>query len=217
MKNFIKPCYFDKIMKTEHRFLSIVTLVILLFGVTELQAPSVDAQSETTISSLEMMAKNNSMSAFNSNAYNNTSTFSNVTKAMINAFGEPFYILGDSLDTGSSVTSIDPMKTKDSFSANGTMHGVGAVTQQATFESTHSPKLSSEGLGIITTPDGYATTFTAKDIGYTGVNGTVYYYGVMNFSSHPEGKFGFLNDRMGLYLYQEDHHGRDSTRAWLWG
>jgi hypothetical protein len=204
-------------MKTKLRWLSLVTLAIVLFGISELQAPIIDAQTDTIISSSSITGYTNSSSAFNSNAYNNTSTFSNITKAMINAFGEPFYVLGDSLDTGSSVTSIDPMKTKDSFSANGTMQGVGAVTQQATFESTHSPKLSSEGLGIITTPDGYATTFTAKDIGYTGVNGTVYYYGVMNFSSHPEGKFGFLNDRMGLYLYQEDHHGKDSTRAWLWG
>lgn len=204
-------------MKTEQSWLSLITLTILLFGISELQVPMVKAQSDTTMSSPDTIIYNNSSYVFNPNALNNTSTFSNATRAMINAFGEPFYVLGDSLDTGSEVTSIDPMKTKDSFSANGTMQGVGAITEQATFESTYSPNLSSEGLGIITTPDGYAATFTANDIGYTGVNGTVYYYGVMNFSSHPEGKFGFLNDRMGLYLYEEDHHGRDSTKAWLWG
>lgn len=204
-------------MITVHRWLSLITLAILLFGISELQTSMVKAQSNTNMSPPDIVASNNNSLVVNPNAFNNTNTFSNVTRAMINAFGEPFYVLGDSLDMGSEVTSIDPMKTKDSFNANGTMQGVGAVTEQATFESTYSPKLRSEGLGIITTPDGYAATFTAKDIGYTGVNGTLYYYGVMNFSSHPEGKFGFLNDRMGLYLYQEDHHGKDSTSAWLWG
>ena len=88
----------------------------------------------------------------------------NLTTAMNSAFGEPFYVLGNSQDISSQVLNTNPLETQDTYRVNGTMKGVGNISETGTYVSTYRPgTLHSVGSGTLSTSDGTATaTFTAQ-------------------------------------------------------
>lgn len=135
--------------------------------------------------------------------------------AMVNAFGEPFYELTDSVDTGKEVVSINPQQTKDSYIAEGNMIGIGNVTEYGTYMSTYaSPSISSTGKGMIVQGDRVAT-FTAADTGEYDNNGNLLLKGSMYFDSESK-EMESIDGEVGLYLYWKDNNGTDWTKTWLW-
>ena len=135
--------------------------------------------------------------------------------AMVTAFGEPFYELTDSVDTGKEVVSIDPQQTKDSYVAEGNMVEIGNVTEYGTYVSTYSsPSISSTGKGMIFQGDSVAT-FTAADTGEYDNNGNLLLKGSMYFDSESK-EMESIDGKVGLYLYWKDNNGTDWTKTWLW-
>ena len=135
--------------------------------------------------------------------------------AMVTAFGEPFYELTDSVDTGKEVVSINPQQTKDSYVAEGNIVEIGNVTEYGTYVSTYSsPSISSTGKGMIVQGDSVAT-FTAADTGEYDNNGNLLLKGSMYFDSESK-KMESIDGKVGLYLYWKDNNGTDWTKTWLW-
>jgi hypothetical protein len=100
---------------------------------------------------------------------------------------------------------------------NGTMNGVGNVTNLETWVDTFkSPAIAyGVGQGILTTKDKQRATWIAHDIGKTGNNGAITYHGVMFFSSNSTGKLAFLNNLEGLYI-TEVNGSKQTTKMWEW-
>lgn len=131
------------------------------------------------------------------------------------AFGEPFYELNDSKDTGYEVISIEPQQTKSSYISYGNMQGIGNVTEYGTFiNSFSSPIVSSDGKGMIVDGD-QVVTFTAKDTGRYDNDGNLFLKGTMFFQSDDK-EMESINGKIGLYLYWKNSNGTDWTKLWLW-
>lgn len=141
-----------------------------------------------------------------------------LTGAMNSTFGEPFYMLGNSQELSSEVLSPNPLQTSDTYKVNGTMKGVGKISETGTYVSTRSPgAFHSIGSGTVSTADGSGTAiFTAADQGKLDVNGTLLYKGIVFYKADPTGKLGFLNNKVGLYVYWQDANGNDWSKVWEW-
>lgn len=133
-------------------------------------------------------------------------------------FGKPFYELTSSNNTGSEVLSSDPPVTKDSFTHQGFMQGIGNVTEQGTYISTYSVKgYVSEGEGIIISEDGQFVTFASKDTGSADDEGNFLYKGAIIFdSTEPVGIFSKLDNQIGLYITWSGNNGTNWSKTWLW-
>ena len=144
--------------------------------------------------------------------------FTLAANALTTAFGEPFYELQDTKDTGSELLSISPLETKDSYSGSGQMKGIGNVTETGTYVTSYgNNSMKSVGKGVIVADDGAAVTFTGEDRGQIDDKGNILFRGVIYFNApQSDPKFGFLHSMIGLYLYTEDKNGNDSTKVWLW-
>jgi len=107
---------------------------------------------------------------------------------------------------------------QESIIENGTMNGVGNVTNLETWVDTFkSPAIAyGVGQGILTTKDKQRATWIAHDIGRTNDNnGAITYHGVMFFSSNSTGKLAFLNNLEGLYI-TEVNGSKQTTKMWEW-
>src|SRR5215218_7421902 len=134
--------------------------------------------------------------------------------AMTAAFGEPFYVLNDSKETGNEVVSLEPPQTKASYIAQGYMQGIGNVSERGTYVTTHSsPIISSVGKGLIFKND-HVATFTAQDTGRSDNEGNRLLKGTMLFQSDDMEMAG-INGKVGFYLYWKDSNGTDWTKMWL--
>jgi hypothetical protein len=142
----------------------------------------------------------------------------NLTNAMNAAFGQPFYVLGNSQDLSSQVTRTNPLETQDTYKVNGTMKDVGNISETGTYVSTHRPgSIHSVGSGTLSTFDGTGTaTFTAADEGKQDANGNILYKGIVFYRADLGGKLGFLDNKIGLYVYWQDTNGNDWSRVWEW-
>jgi hypothetical protein len=142
----------------------------------------------------------------------------NLTNAMNAAFGKPFYVLGNSQDLSSQVTSTNPLETQDTYKVNGTMKDVGNISETGTYVSTYRPgSIHSVGSGTLATFDGTGTgTFTAADEGQQDANGNLLYKGIIFYRAEPTGKLGFLDNKIGLYVYWQDAKGNDWSKVWEW-
>jgi hypothetical protein len=142
----------------------------------------------------------------------------NLTAAMNSAFGAPFYVLGNSQDLSSQVLKTNPLETQDTYRVNGTMKGVGNISETGTYVSSYRPgTLYSVGSGTLSTSDGTATaTFTAADQGQQDANGNLLYKGIVFYRAEPSGKLGFLDNKIGLYVYWQDANGKDWSKVWEW-
>jgi hypothetical protein len=133
--------------------------------------------------------------------------------------GAPFFEDRGSKVTGTRVISTNPVQTEDSFVANVTIRGIGNATDTGTFITTHKPSgiTTSEGQGIISTANGEIATYTAKDFGFTNEKGDTMYRGIQIFSANSAGKMDFMDNLVGLYVYENNDEGdRISGKIWEW-
>ncbi len=65
--------------------------------------------------------------------------------------------------------------------------------------------------------NGTATaTFTAADQGQQDANGNLLYKGIVFYRAEPTGKLGFLDNKIGLYVYWQNTSGNDWSKVWEW-
>ena len=144
----------------------------------------------------------------------NTQTFDNLS----NFFGTPMFFETSHYSIGSITISTTPHKTQDSYNATGVLREVGNVTEMATFVTTHlaDGKSTSVGKGNFTTSDGDIANYTGQDVGNTDSNAVEIYKGIQIFSSNPEGKLGFLDNVIGVYVYKYLPNGTTTGTMWEW-
>ena len=144
----------------------------------------------------------------------NTQTFDNLSTF----FGTPMLLETSHNSIGSITISSTPHKTQDSYNATGVLRDVGNVTEMATFITTHlaDGKSTSVGKGNFTTSDGHIANYTGQDVGNTDSNGIETYKGIQIFSSNPEGKLGFLDNVIGIYVYKYLPNGTTTGTIWEW-
>ena len=144
----------------------------------------------------------------------------NATAALRTILGDPFFVDRGSKDTGTRVLSITgAIQTEDSYIANVTIKDVGNATDTGTFITTYEPNgiTTSIGQGIITSFDGEIATYTAKDLGATNEKGEIIYHGIQIFSTNSTGKLSFMDNLVGLYVYEDNPDGsRKSGKIWEW-
>jgi len=133
-------------------------------------------------------------------------------------FGSPIYQETSHKKVGSVTLNTDPMQTQDSFNATGVLNGIGNITDLGTFVTTHLDKSNSTsiGKGNFTTIDGEIANYAGHDVGKTDNNGIETYKGIQIFESNPEGRLGFLNNVIGLYVYKYLPNGTASGIIWEW-
>ena len=144
----------------------------------------------------------------------NDQTFDNLS----NFFGTPMFFETSHNSIGSITINTTPLKTQDSYNATGVLRDVGNVTEMATFVTTHlaDGKSTSVGKGNFTTSDGDIANYTGQDVGNTDTNGVETYKGIQIFSSNPEGKLGFLDNVIGIYVYKYLQNGTTTGTIWEW-
>ena len=153
----------------------------------------------------------------------NTSNASDISKIqnvdnLTSFFGSPMYQETSHKKVGSITVNTDPMQTQDSFSATGILNGAGNITDLGTFVTTHLDKSNSSsiGKGNFTTIDGEMANYTGYDVGKTDHDGIETYKGIQIFESNPEGRLGFLDNVIGLYVYKYWPNGTASGIIWEW-
>ena len=143
-----------------------------------------------------------------------TLTFENLS----NFFGTPMFVETSHNSISSITISTSPLKTQDSYNATGVLRDVGNVTEMATFVTTHlaNGKSNSVGKGNFTTSDGDVANYTGQDVGSTESGGVEIYKGIQIFNSNPEGKLGFLDNVIGMYVYKYWPNGTTTGTIWEW-
>jgi len=133
-------------------------------------------------------------------------------------FGSPIYQETSHKKVGSVTVNTGPMQTQDSFNATGILNGVGNITDLGTFVTTHLDKSNSTsiGKGNFTTLDGEIANYTGHDVGKTDDNGIETYKGIQIFESNIEGRLGFLDNVIGLYVYKYWPNVTASGIIWDW-
>jgi len=98
------------------------------------------------------------------------------------------------------------------------MKEVGNISETGTYVSTYRPgSIHSVGSGTLSTLDRTGTaTFTAADEGKQDANGNILYKGIVFYRADLGGKLGFLDNKIGLYVYWQDANGNDWSRVWEW-
>jgi hypothetical protein len=141
-------------------------------------------------------------------------TFENLS----NFFGAPMFFETSHNSIGSIKISTNPLKTQDSYYATGILRDVGNVTDRATYITTQlaNGKSTSIGKGNFTTSDGAIANYTGQDVGNTDSSGIETYKGIQIFSSDPEGKLGFLDNVIGIYVYKYLPNGTTTGTIWEW-
>src|ERR1051325_643552 len=119
---------------------------------------------------------------------------------------------------GQAVSNNAAPQVQVSIVENGTMKGVGNVTNLETWWDTYkTPRIiNALGRGILTTKDGQMATWTAQDVGRINLNtGITTYNGIMFFNTNSTGSLAFLNNLAGLHITQTDNSMR-TTNIWEW-
>jgi hypothetical protein len=119
---------------------------------------------------------------------------------------------------GQAVSNSAAPQVQVSIVENGTMKGVGNVTNLETWWDTYKTPtiINALGRGILTTKDGQMATWTAQDVGRINLNtGITTYNGIMFFNTNSTGSLAFLNNLAGLHITQTDSSMR-TTNIWEW-
>lgn len=186
-------------------------IIMLVFGLGMGLITQISTSSTTTAGATTQSPDNINATMTNNAAF--ADPISQAT-AMTAAFGEPFYVLNDSKDTGNEVVNLEPPQTKDSYIAQGYMQGIGNVSERGTYVTTYSsPIISSVGKGLIVKND-HVATFTAQDTGRYDNWGNRLLKGTMFFQS-DDIEMASINGKVGFYLYWKDNNGTDWTKMWL--
>jgi hypothetical protein len=148
-----------------------------------------------------------------------TTSNNNTNGTLDTVLGAPFFEDRGSKVTGTRVIDTNPVQTEDSSVANITIRDVGNATDTGTFITTHKPGgiTTSEGQGIVSTADGEIATYTAQDLGFTNETGDTTYRGIQIFATNSSGKMAFMDNLVGLYVYENNAEGdRISGKIWEW-
>jgi len=119
---------------------------------------------------------------------------------------------------GQAVSDSAAPQVQVSVVENGTMKGVGNVTNLETWWDTYKTPtiINALGRGILTTKDGQMATWTAQDVGRINLNtGVTTFNGIMFFNTNSTGSLAFLNNLAGLHITQTDNSMR-TTKIWKW-
>jgi len=99
-------------------------------------------------------------------------------------------------------------RTEVSFTENGTMVGIGHVTNIGTF--------LAKGREIITTTEGDLDMWTSYDLGQINSDKNEKYRGIIFFDAVSKGKLDFLNNTVGLYTSDVGSNGSSLRQIWQW-
>lgn len=151
-------------------------------------------------------------------AISNDKVMTQTLENLSNFFGTPMFVETSHDSISSTTVSTIPLKTQDSYNATGVLREVGNVTDMATFVTTHlaNGKSNSVGKGNFTTSDGDIANYIGQDVGNTDSGGVETYKGIQIFSSNPEGKLGFLDNVIGVYVYKDWPNGTTTGTIWEW-
>jgi hypothetical protein len=176
-----------------------------------------------TITFLPLGGKANQVAATVSNMLSNSITA--ISKAKIPTINNslvvaqsPFYESKVGKVIGQVVSNSVAPQVQVSVVENGTMKGVGNVTNLETWWDTYKTPtiINALGRGILTTKDGQMATWTAQDLGRINVNtGVTTFNGIIFFNTNSTGSLGFLNNLVGLYITQTNSSMR-TTKIWEW-
>lgn len=101
---------------------------------------------------------------------------------------------------------------------NGTIKGVGNVTNIATWTNTfRSPTINyGVGQGVITTSDGQdMATWTGYGVGKSNIKGVMTYHDIIFFNTNSTGKLAFLKNLTGLHT-SEVAGNKQTAKIWEW-
>ena len=124
------------------------------------------------------------------------------------------YSANKTMSLGSKNISLTPYPvTEDRASDQGFLKGVGNVTNNQTYRSTHlSDKLiQSTGNGTFETPDGQSIAWISSSIGRL-VDDRWVFHGVILFNNTQSKSLSFLNNSIGFH---KDIIGNDPDYIWL--
>jgi hypothetical protein len=177
-----------------------------------------------TIILLPLDGKGSQVAAAISNMSSNSTT-AIISKAKIPTINNslvvaqsPFYESKVWKLIGQAVSNSAAPQVQVSIVENGTMKGVGNVTNLETWWDTYKTPtiINALGRGILTTKDGQMATWTAQDVGRINLNtGITTYNGIMFFNTNSTGSLAFLNNLAGLHITQTDSSMR-TTNIWEW-
>ena len=177
-----------------------------------------------TIILLPLDGKGSQVAAAISNMSSNSTT-AIISKAKIPTINNslvvaqsPFYESKVWKLIGQAVSNSAAPQVQVSVVENGTMKGVGNVTNLETWWDTYKTPtiINALGRGILTTKDGQMATWTAQDVGRINLNtGITTYNGIMFFNTASTGSLAFLNNLAGLHITQTDSSMR-TTNIWEW-
>ena len=115
---------------------------------------------------------------------------------------------------GSKNISLTPYRIEEGhYSDQGFLKGVGSVTDNQTFISTHlsDELVQSRGNGTFETPDGQSISWISSDIGKP-VDGRWVFYGIILFNNTQSESLSLLNNSIGL---SRDIAGNEPHYIWL--
>lgn len=123
-----------------------------------------------------------------------------------------------------NVTSINNLndtelpETEVTFTENGTIIGIGNVTNIGTFLETHKSDniIIGQGKGSIITDNGEFINWTSYDLGEIALNKAEKYRGIIFFNALSEGSLDFLNNTIGLYTSDVPNNGSSLRQIWQW-
>ena len=177
-----------------------------------------------TIILLPLDGKSSQVAAAISNMSSNSTTaiiskakIPTINNSLVVAQG-PFYESNVWKLIGQAVSNNAAPQVQVSIVENGTMKGVGNVTNLETWWDTYKTPtiINALGRGILTTKDGQMATWTAQDVGRINLNtGITTYNGIMFFNTNSTGSLAFLNNLAGLHITQTDNSMR-TTNIWEW-
>jgi hypothetical protein len=163
------------------------------------------------------------MATSNTSSSNSTSVASiNTAKTLTNkslvVAQSPFYESHVGKLIGQVVSNSGAPQVQLSIVENGTMKGVGNVTNLETWWDTYKTPtiINGVGHGILTTKDGQMATWIAHSIGRININtGVRTFKGIMFFNTNSTGSLGFLNNLAGLFIRQTNGNMR-TAEIWEW-
>jgi hypothetical protein len=126
--------------------------------------------------------------------------------------------------TGRRVVDVEGPKIESSFTMNGKWVGQD-VTDIGTYWGVMREGTEIQGVvygeaqGVATTKDGQGmATYTVQGIGRSTSPGKIRFHGSVFYRTTPTsgGKLSSLNNKVGVFEYEEDEQGNCSVKVWEW-
>ena len=126
--------------------------------------------------------------------------------------------------TGRRVVDVEDPKIESSFTMNGKWVGQD-VTDIGTYWGVMREGTETQGVvygeaqGVATTKDGQGmATYTVQGIGRSTSPGKIRFHGSVFYRTTPTsgGKLSSLNNKVGVFEYEEDEQGNCSVKVWEW-